>query len=105
MTLAINNGTECYVPWSALTTSGAAYTPTSVSYQVWDTTNGIQVVPPTSVTAASTGTITLSATVNTMSALSSGIEAREVTVKLGIPGGSYENLTTAYTLLRKPGTP
>ena len=47
MTVAVVNGSECYVPFSCLDTSGNAFTPTSISYQVWDTTNDVEVVPAT----------------------------------------------------------
>lgn len=103
--IAIVNGSECYVPVTFADSLGNAYTPTSITYQVWDLTNGIEVVPPTTVTAASSVTITLDATVNTMNTKSSGIEDRQVTVKAGIPGGSYRNLVTTYSIIRRAGTP
>ena len=105
MTVAVVNGSECYVPFSCLDTSGNAFTPTSISYQVWDTTNDVEVVPATAVSVAQSGTITISATANTMNAASLTIEQRTVAVKIGIPGGSYQNLTTTYALIREAGTP
>ncbi len=105
MNIAIINGSECYAPFACLNTTGAPFTPSSLSYQVFDTTNQIQVVPPTSITAAQAGTITLTATVNTMNAASATLEARTVVLKIGIPGGTYQNVETGYSLLRAPGTP
>lgn len=105
MTVAVTNGSECYVPFSCQDASGNAFTPTSVSYEVWDTTNNVEVVQSTSVTPAQSGTITLSASVNTMNAASAKIEQRTITVKFGIPGGSFQNLSVAYALLRRAGTP
>ena len=105
MTIQVVNGSECYAPFSCLDTSGVAFTPSSLSYQVWDRTNRIEVVPPTTVTAAQTGTITLDSTVNTMSPSSVTFEERRLTLKIGIPGGSYEILETTYTLVRYEGTP
>ena len=105
MTIAIINGSECYIPFSCLDVNGNAFTPTSIAYQVWDLTNDIEVVPPTTITPAASGTITLDSTVNTMNASSDKLEARMVMVKIGIPGGTEQNLPTRYNLLRKAGTP
>ena len=108
MSIAILNGSECYVPFSCLDVSGSPFTPTSISYQVWNNTNPnnpIQVVPSTPVSPAQSGTITLDSTTNTMNTLSPALENRVVTVKVGIPGGSFENLTATYSLIRAPGTP
>ena len=105
MSIAILNGTECYAPFSCLNTSGAPFTPSTLSYQVTDTTNNILVVPPTTMTAVQAGTLTLTSTVNTMSANSVGVENRMLTMKIGIPGGTYQNIDTTYSILRAPGTP
>ena len=105
MTVAVINGSECYIPFTCVDTSGNPFTPTSISYQVWDTTNDIEVLTPTTFPAAQTGTITLAATVNTMNAASATLEQRTATVKIGIPGGTYQNLVATYALMRAPGTP
>lgn len=103
--IAITNGSECYVPFSCLDVNGVAFTPSSISYQLWDTTNSIQVVPSKTLSPAQSGTITLDATVNTMNAASTKVENRTVTVKIGIPGGTFQNLTVSYALVRAAGTP
>lgn len=105
MTIAVLNGSESYVPFNILDTSGNPFTPTSLSYQVWDTTNNLSVVPPTGISPVQTGTITLDSTVNTMNAASALIEQRRVVLKVGIPGGSFENLEIDYLLNWSPGTP
>ncbi len=105
MNISILNGSECYVPFAALNVSGAPFTPSSLSYTVTDTTNNILVVSPTTVPIQQAGTITLSATVNTMNAASLTFEDRTVTLKIGIPGGTYQNIDTTYSILRAPGTP
>lgn len=103
--IAIVNGSECYVPFACLDATGVAFTPTSISYQVWDTTNNVEIGTATTVTPAASGTITLDATVNTMNAASTKVENRTVTVKIGIPGGTFQNLTAQYALIRAAGTP
>lgn len=103
--ISIVNGSECYVQFSIFDLDGEPMTPSALSYQVWDTTNNIEVVPPTAVTPEQSGSITLSATANTMNAASTSAEQRQVTLKVGIPGGSYENGIAVYTILRKAGTP
>jgi len=103
--IAIINGSECYAPWECLDINGNPYTPTSLSYEVWDTTNNINVVTSTVVTPAQSGTITLNSTVNTMNAASYQTEQREVIIKIGIPGGTFRNVPAYYSLLRQPGTP
>lgn len=105
LSIQITNGTECYVNWTCKDVNGLLYTPTSLSYQVWDITNNIEVVGPTNVAPAQIGTITLSSTVNTMNTASTTWEARQVTVKVGIPGGTYRNDIATYNILRKAGTP
>ena len=105
MSIAIVNGSECYVPFSCLDVNGNPFTPTSIAYQVQNATQNVVVVPETSFPAAQTGFITLSSTVNTMNVLNKVSENRVVTVKIGIPNGSYQNLATTYTLLNYPGTP
>ncbi len=103
--IAIVNGSECYVPFACLDTAGVAFTPSSISYQVWDTTNDVLVAGPTSVSPAQSGTIVLDATINSMNAASGKVENRAVTVKIGIPGGTFQNLTAQYALIRAAGTP
>ena len=105
MNIAIINGSECYAPFACLNTTGAPFTPSSLSYTVTDTTNNILVVPPTTLSVAQAGTITLSATVNTMNGASLTVEQRTVTLKIGIPGGSFQNVDTTYSIMRAPGTP
>lgn len=105
MTVAVTNGSECYIPFTCQDSAGNAFTPTSISYQVWDTTNDVEVVAAGSVSPAQSGTITLDATVNTMNAASLTIEHRTVTVKFGIPGGTFQNVPTEYAILRRAGTP
>ena len=105
MTIAVLNGSECYAPFSCLDVNGNPFTPTSISYQVWNITNQVQVVPSTPVIPAQSGAITLDSTANTMNALNATLENRIVTVKIGIPGGTFQNLTATYSLIRAPGTP
>ena len=105
MTIAINNGSECYVQFNCLDVYGNPFTPTSVSYQVFDTTNNLQVVSETSATPAQSGIITLTSTVNTMNAASQYTENRTAVVKIGIPLGTFQNLRTTYALVRSVGTP
>ncbi len=106
---SIVNGSECYVNFACQQAGTLApYTPTSLEYQVWNVTNPfvpVNVVQPTEVTPEASGIITLTSTVNTMASTSSTYENRIVTVKAGIPGGTYINSTIPYTLLRQPGTP
>lgn len=105
MSLLIENGSECYVTYNAIDHTGVPYTPTSVSYQVWDSTTQTQIVTETAVAPQQTATITLSATVNTIQGTSLPFDQRVVTVKLGIPGGTYENLVSTYTIQNSFGTP
>ncbi len=103
--LSINNGSECYVVWSCNDINGNPYTPSSLSYQVWDLTNDREVVSSTPITPTQTGTITLNATVNTMLLTSGAIERRQVTLKVGIPGGTFRNDVATYNILQQAGTP
>lgn len=102
----IINGSECYVNWTCLSVSGAQYTPSSLSYEVWNITNPsspVSVVGATSLTPSPTGTITLTATVNTMT--EPNTEYRQVTVRTGIPGGTFINNVSNYVLIEAAGTP
>ena len=105
MILTITNGTECYAQYSFVDINGNSYTPTSLSYSVWDLTNNVNVLPYTSVTPAQSGTITLTSAVNTMSALSVNIERRQVTLQVGIPGGTYRYDTQVYNIVSSAGAP
>lgn len=101
----VTNGTECYANFACKDTTCWPFTPTSLSYQVWDTTNGVQVVPPTDLAPVQSGSITITASQNVMNAASTQLEARTVTLKIGIPGGTFENVLANYTLKRGAGTP
>ena len=105
MAIAIVNGSQCGVQFECLDIYGNPFTPTSISYQVFDTTNNVEVVPETSVPNAQSGIITLDATANTMNAASQSTENRTVVVKIGVPLGTFQNLPTTYTLVRYVGTP
>lgn len=104
---AVVNGSESYCQAQFLDTNGNPYTPTSLAYEIDDLTNGVNVVPLTAVTSqmASTMTITITATQNTMNAASKTIEERQVRLKVGIPGGTYRNDVVQYRLINKTGTP
>lgn len=104
-TIAIINGSECYVLAGFLDINGVPYVPTSLSYSVQDLTNDLQVQAPTSVTPAQTVTITLTAGVNVMNPASALIERRMVVLKVGIPGGTFRNDTVQYQILAAQGTP
>jgi hypothetical protein len=104
-TIAIINGSECYVRAGFLDTKGNPYTPTSLTYSVQDLTNGVQVLAPTSVLPAASVSIALSASVNTMNPASNLLERRSVVLKVGVPGGSYRNDVVEYQILAAQGTP
>lgn len=104
---AVINGSESYCIANFFEVDGITpYTPLSLTYQVDDLTNGVNVVPPTVVAIpAPTVTITLTSTQNTMNAASGGIERRQVMLKVRIPGGTFRNDVVQYRLVRKTGTP
>lgn len=103
--MRVVNGTECYAQFACKDINNWPFTPTSLSYQVWDTTNDIEIVPPTPIAPIQSGSITIDSTQNTMNAVSTQYEARTITLKVGIPGGTFENVPTNYTLVRAAGTP
>lgn len=105
MNHTIINGSECYAPFVCKDTTGWPFTPSSLSWQLWDTTNNIEIVPPTSITPVQSGTVTVSASQNVMNAASTLYEGRTLTLKVGIPGGTFENVVANYTLVRAAGTP
>lgn len=105
MNNTITNGSECYAQFKCLDVSGNLFTPTSLSYQVWDTTNNIEIVSATPVSPNQTGSITITASQNSMNVASTLYEARTITLKVGIPGGTFENVPSNYTLVRAAGTP
>lgn len=99
------NGTECYANFACKNVTGWPFTPTSLSYQLWDTTNDVEIVPSTNLAPVESGIITIIASQNVMNALSTQLEARTITLKVGIPGGTFENVVANYTLIRAAGTP
>ena len=104
--VAVINGSECYCVASFTDLNGNPYTPSSLSYQIDDLTNGVVVLPSTVVpTPATTVSIPITASQNVMNALSEGVEERQVTLKIGIPGGTSRNDCITYRLVRKTGTP
>lgn len=99
------NGTECYVDAEFLDINGIAYTPSSLQYRIDDLTNGVPVLPWTTVVPSQAVTITIPTTVNTMNVLSKLRERRQFLLQVGIPGGTFQNVDTTYALVRRVGTP
>lgn len=112
--LEVINGSVCYVSWKCLDVNGNPYTPTSLTYTVWNVTDNVQVGTEEALTPAQSGTLMLDSSVNTMSPANARTECRQVTLKVGVPGGQsqpgnpgsfFRNDVAEYVLVRKPGTP
>lgn len=99
------DGSECYVDAEFFDVNGVPYVPTSLQYRIDDLTNGVAVLPWTTVSVSQQVTITLTSTVNTMNVLSKLRERRQFLLQIGIPGGTFQNADTTYALVRRVGTP
>ena len=105
--VGVLDGSECYCNAVFRDVNGVAYTPTSLSYQIDDLTNSVNVVPMTAYTGtlASTLSITITSTQNAMNPASKLRERRQVLLKIGVPGGTFRYDRASYVLMRAVGTP
>lgn len=102
----INEASECYAVCAYKDENGVAFTPNGVRYRVDDITNGVIIVPWTSISGLSTSNrVTITATQNNMSAGKRNRETRQVAFEV-TPMGATPRISVAYyDLLRLFGVP